>query len=101
MTDTLQPYTEASDDVVERLLETQSPQRRLSSPTFTVEVDGKQYTGREGQTILEICRDNGIDVPTLCYEPKLPGFGACRMCVVEVEGEENPPISCSRTCDSA
>ena len=100
MTDTLpQPYTEASDDVVERLLETQSPQRRLSSPTFTVEVDGKQFTGREGQTILEICRDNGIDVPTLCYEPKLPGFGACRMCVVDVEGEDNPPISCSRAAE--
>ena len=61
----------------------------MSAPTFTIEVDGKQFTGREGQTILEICRDNGIDVPTLCYEPKLPGFGACRMCVVEVEGEEH------------
>ena len=100
MTDTLpQPYTEAADAAVERLLETQSPQRRLSSQTFTVEVDGKQFTGREGQTILEICRDNGIDVPTLCYEPKLPGFGACRMCVVDVEGEENPPISCSRAAE--
>ncbi|MEA2678171.1 MAG: hypothetical protein QOJ81_2312 [Chloroflexota bacterium] len=100
MTDTLpQPYTEAADAAVERLLETQSPQRRLSAPTFTVEVDGKQFTGREGQTILEICRDNGIDVPTLCYEPKLPGFGACRMCVVDVDGEENPPISCSRAAE--
>ena len=52
-----------------------------------------------GQTILEVCRDNGIEVPTLCYEPKLPGFGACRMCVVEVEGEETPPISCSRAAE--
>ncbi len=101
MTETLpQLYDEtAADAPVERLLETQSPQRRLSTPTFTVEVDGKQYTGRAGQTILEICRDNGIDVPTLCYEPKLPGFGACRMCVVEVEGEDQPPISCSRAAE--
>jgi NADPH-dependent glutamate synthase beta subunit-like oxidoreductase/formate hydrogenlyase subunit 6/NADH:ubiquinone oxidoreductase subunit I/ferredoxin len=90
---------ESVDDVVERLLDTPAPQRRLTSPTFTVEVDGKQFTGREGQTILDICRDNGIDVPTLCYEPKLPGFGACRMCVVEVEGEEHPPISCSRAAE--
>ena len=89
----------ASDAMVERLLETQAPQRRLTSPTFTIEVDGRQFTGREGQTILDICRDNGIDVPTLCYEPKLPGFGACRMCVVEVEGEEHPPISCSRAAE--
>src|SRR6187549_4119287 len=99
MTDTLLPEvadTSAGDAVVERLLETQAPQRPLTSPTFTVEIDGRQYTGHEGQTILEICRDNGIDVPTLCYEPKLPGFGACRMCVVDVEGEDQPPISCSR-----
>src|SRR5687767_3740937 len=105
MTDTLLPQpTEYSADtsvdaVVERLLETPAPQRRLTSPAFTIEVDGRQYTGRAGQTILDVCRDNGIDVPTLCYEPKLPGFGACRMCVVEVEGEEHPPISCSRAAE--
>ena len=63
MTDTLpRVYDEAPDAPVERLLETQSPQRRLSAPTFTVEVDGKQFTGREGQTILEVCRDNGIEI---------------------------------------
>ncbi|MBA2254152.1 MAG: FAD-dependent oxidoreductase [Chloroflexi bacterium] len=89
----------APDAVAERLLDTQAPQRPQVAPAFTVEVDGRQYTGREGQTILEVCRDHGIEVPTLCYEPKLPGFGACRMCVVEVEGEDQPPISCSRTCE--
>ena len=100
MTDTLPVVRDTDIDApAERLLETQSPQRRMSSPTFTIEVDGRQFTGRAGQTILDICRDNGIDVPTLCYEPKLPGFGACRMCVVEVEGEEHPPISCSRAAE--
>ena len=62
-------------------------------PAIRIEVDGRVVEGLEGQTILEVCRDNGIEIPTLCYEPKLPGFGACRMCVVEVEGEEHPPIS--------
>ena len=101
MTDTLPQLREsdAADMTVERLLETQSPQRPLTAATFTIEVDGQQFTGRAGQTILEICRDNGIDVPTLCYEPKLPGFGACRMCVVELEGEDTPPISCSRAAE--
>src|SRR4029079_5362465 len=89
----------APDAVAEARLVTQSPPRVSTSPTCTVEIAGKQVTGREGQTILEVCRDNGVEVPTLCYEPKLPGFGACRMCVVEVEGEEHPPISCSRQCD--
>ena len=100
MTDTLPVVRDTDIDApIERLLETQSPQRRLSAATFTIEVDGRQFTGRAGQTILDVCRDNGIDVPTLCYEPKLPGFGACRMCVVEVEGEEHPPISCSRAAE--
>jgi NADPH-dependent glutamate synthase beta subunit-like oxidoreductase/formate hydrogenlyase subunit 6/NADH:ubiquinone oxidoreductase subunit I/ferredoxin len=87
------------ESLAERLLETQAPQRPLSTPTFTVEIDGRQVTGRIGQTILEVCRDNGIEVPTLCFEPKLPGFGACRMCVVELEGEDHPPISCSRAAE--
>ncbi len=101
MTDTLPQIRDAAPDtVVERLLETQAPQRPMSAPTFTVEIDGRQLTGRVGQTILEICRDNGIEVPTLCYEPKLPGFGACRMCVVEVDGEGQPPISCSRAAEA-
>ena len=102
MTDTLPQLREdtALDLPIERLLETQTPQRPQSTATFTIEVDGKQFTGHVGQTILEICRDNGIDVPTLCYEPKLPGFGACRMCVVDVEGEDTPPISCSRAAEA-
>ena len=107
MTDTLaRPETPApasgttrSDSLADRLIETQAPQRPLSTARIRIEVDGKVIEGFEGQTILEVCRDNGIEIPTLCYEPKLPGFGACRMCVVEVEGEAHPPISCSRTCE--
>jgi NADPH-dependent glutamate synthase beta subunit-like oxidoreductase/formate hydrogenlyase subunit 6/NADH:ubiquinone oxidoreductase subunit I/ferredoxin len=93
------PDLASPEERAERLLTVQTPQRPLSTPTFTVTIDGRELTGRVGQTILEICRDNGIEVPTLCYEPKLPGFGACRMCVVEVEGEEHPPISCARLAE--
>ena len=101
MTDTLpkityKPSEPPVDETAERLLTTQSPQRRQAAPAFEVEIDGRTLTAREGQTLLDVCRDAGIEVPTLCYEPKLPGFGACRMCVVEVEGEDTPPISCSR-----
>ncbi len=90
----------AAETLADRLLRTQAPQRRQSAPAIRLEVDGRIVEGREGQTILEVCRDNGIEIPTLCYEPKLPGFGACRMCVVEVEGEEHPPISCSRAAEA-
>jgi formate dehydrogenase major subunit len=88
-----------ADSVAERLLTTQAPQRPQSTPRIRIEVDGRVVEGFEGQTILEVCRDNGIEIPTLCYEPKLPGFGACRMCVVDVEGEEHPPISCSQRAE--
>ena len=91
--DTVKPL---EDTVAERLITSQSPQRPINSPTMKLMIDGHEVTGTEGQTILEVCRANGIEVPTLCYEPKLPAFGACRMCVVEIEGEETPAISCHR-----
>ncbi len=93
------PSAAVVESLAERLLTTSSPQRPLSTPAIRIEVDGRVVEGRAGQTILEVCRDNGIEIPTLCYEPKLPGFGACRMCVVEVEGEDHPPISCSRDAE--
>jgi formate dehydrogenase major subunit len=95
--DTAVPYDQS---LAERLITAQAPQRPLSTPAIRLEIDGKIVEGTEGQTILEVCRANGIEVPTLCYEPKLPGFGACRMCVVEVEGEDYPPISCSREAEA-
>ena len=64
-----------SQSLAERLLDTQAPQRPQSSPRIRIEVDGRVVEGFEGQTILEVCRDNGIEIPTLCYEPKLPGLG--------------------------
>jgi len=92
--------TEPRDDTLaERLITTQAPQRPQSTPPIRIEVDGRVVEGFDGQTILEVCRDNGIEIPTLCYEPKLPGFGACRMCVVEVEGTEHPPISCTQRAE--
>jgi len=100
--DALSPFntvTPLDDSHAEHLITAQAPQRPVSTPAFRLEVDGRVVQGREGQTILEVCRANGIEIPTLCYEPKLPGFGACRMCVVEVDGEEHPPISCSRVAE--
>src|SRR5262249_30470316 len=38
------------------------------------------------------------EVPTLCYDPRLEAFGACRLCVVEVEGVRNPVASCTTKC---
>jgi len=47
-------------------------------------IDGKEVTGSRGQTILEIARENGIDIPYLCYHPRVSKTGACRICIVRV-----------------
>ncbi len=60
----------------------------------TVTIDGSQVSGREGMTILELAKENGIEIPTLCYIPELPPTGACRVCVVEVEGSRTLVGSC-------
>jgi len=59
-----------------------------------VTINGVQMSGREGMTILEVAQENGIDIPTLCYSPDLRPIGACRICVVEVEGSRTLVGSC-------
>ncbi len=49
-------------------------------------IDGKTVTAREGTTILEAARDNGIHIPSLCYLKEINQIAACRICVVEIEG---------------
>jgi len=59
-----------------------------------VTLNGAQISGRSGVTILELARENGIDIPTLCYLEGLPPTGACRVCVVEIEGSRTLTASC-------
>ena len=61
---------------------------------LTVTINGRQVSARDGMTIFEVAQENGIDIPTLCYRPELPPFGACRICVVEVEGSRTLVGSC-------
>ena len=56
---------------------------------------GKKIQGKRGQTVLEVFRDNGIHVPTLCYHPKMPYYGGCRLCIVEIEKMRGLPPSCT------
>jgi len=52
----------------------------------TLTIDGREVGAREDQTILEVARENGIFIPTLCNLPGLTAAGACRLCLVEVRG---------------
>jgi len=52
----------------------------------TLKIDGRDVGAREDQSILEVSRENGIVIPTLCYLDGLSEVGACRLCLVEVKG---------------
>jgi len=58
-------------------------------------IDGKQITARPGQTVLQAAQNNGIDIPNLCYDPRLSPSGACRLCLVEIEGARGLQASCA------
>ncbi len=52
---------------------------------ITLVIDGKEVKGKRGDTILQVCQKNGIDVPTLCHFDCLSDIGSCRVCIVEIE----------------
>lgn len=58
-------------------------------------VDGRSIEARSGQTVLQVCRDAGISIPTLCDDPRLEPHGGCRLCIVEIEGMRGFPTSCT------
>lgn len=64
----------------------------------TITLNGKPYEYKEGQTVLQVALENGIDIPYFCYHRKLNIAGNCRMCLVEVEGSRKPEISCNLGC---
>ena len=61
----------------------------------TLTIDKKTVTVPEGTTILEAARSVNIDIPTLCYLKDINEIGACRICMVEVEGYERLIPSCN------
>jgi NADP-reducing hydrogenase subunit HndD len=61
---------------------------------ISVNINGRPITAPKGKTILETARENGIDIPTLCFLEGLSPVGACRLCVVEVEGSRTLVGSC-------
>src|SRR5439155_13944292 len=73
-----------------------APPRRL----LDAEVDGVAVRVPEGSTILDACRVEGIDTPTMCYADILTPINACRVCVVEFEGARTLVPACWRTVEA-
>jgi NADH-quinone oxidoreductase subunit G len=64
----------------------------------TVTIDGFQITVPKGTLIIRAAEQLGIQVPRFCDHPLLEPVGACRQCLVQVEGQPKPPASCTTTC---
>jgi predicted molibdopterin-dependent oxidoreductase YjgC len=61
----------------------------------TIHLDGEDVEFTPGETLYEVAERHEREIPTLCYDPRLEPFGGCRLCVVEVEGQNGPVASCT------
>jgi len=66
-----------------------------SAETIKIEIDGLPATVRAGTSILRAARESGVDIPKLCATDSVKPFGSCRMCLVEIEGRQGYPASCT------
>ena len=62
--------------------------------TVNLTIDGKKVEVPPGTTILEAAKSANLRIPTLCYLPEVQAIGACRVCLVEIEGNKNLQASC-------
>ena len=60
-----------------------------------ITIDGNEYDAQQGQTIIQVALDNGMDIPHFCWHPALTVAGNCRMCLVEVEKMPKLQIACA------
>lgn len=70
----------------------------MAEPVY---VDGKHVPFREGQSILEVLRTAGVQLPDLCHDPRLGPQGTCRLCLVHVEGQPGLVAACATPAQPA
>ncbi len=63
--------------------------------TVSLTINGKRLQAAEGQTVLEVARTAGINIPTLCHMENISPTGACRLCMVEVTGMRSLAAACA------
>ncbi len=60
-----------------------------------ITLDSREVKVAAGTTILDAARQHGVEIPTLCHDPRLKPYAACRICLVEVEGARGPLPACA------
>lgn len=62
---------------------------------ITVKIDGKEILADAGQSILDVAKENGIKIPTLCFHPDVETKQHCNMCIVQIAGEKDLKRACT------
>jgi len=62
---------------------------------ISLTIDGRRVEVPQGATVLDAIEKAGLYVPTLCHDPELKPYGACRLCIVQIEGMRGLPTSCT------
>ncbi|NUR94185.1 MAG: NADH-quinone oxidoreductase subunit G, partial [Kribbellaceae bacterium] len=68
-----------------------------STDEVTLTIDGIEVTAPKGTLLIRVAEKMGIEIPRFCDHPLLAPAGACRQCLVEVEGQRKPVASCTQT----
>jgi NADH-quinone oxidoreductase subunit G len=78
----------------------QQPGGEVARPADVVKVtiDGFEITVPKGTLVIRAAEQLGIEIPRFCEHPLLDPVGACRQCLVHIEGQPKPPASCTTTC---
>ena len=63
--------------------------------TFKLTIDGVVVEAEQGMTVLQAAKRAGLFIPSLCAHDELSPYGACRLCVVEIDGIRGTPTSCT------
>ncbi|MGC8540573.1 MAG: bidirectional hydrogenase complex protein HoxU [Phycisphaerae bacterium] len=69
-----------------------------TTQSITLTIDDKAISCRSGETILQVARENNIDIPTLCYLEGLTVWGGCRLCMVEIAASPKLHAACATEC---
>ncbi len=69
-----------------------------TAESITLHIDGKDISCRAGETVLQVARENAIDIPTLCQLDGLSVWGGCRLCMVEIAGSPKLHAACATAC---
>jgi formate dehydrogenase alpha subunit len=76
-------------------MHTVSPVKRIKHRDISLIIDGKKLEVSDGMTVLEAALGADIYIPTLCYDRDLKPYGACRLCIVDIEGIRGFPTACT------